>query len=122
MRVGGLRHVPAALPPGKTRYPLCRRLGGAAVPVWTGAENLAFTGIRYPDHPARSESIYGLSCPGPNFRIHISVILLYAATYPEWSVPFVHALLTYLLTYLITYLITSLLTYSLNGAESFLRS
>ena len=27
MRVGAQRHAPAALPPGKTRYPL-RRLGG----------------------------------------------------------------------------------------------
>jgi hypothetical protein len=27
-RVGGQRHTPAALPPGKTRYPLYRRLGG----------------------------------------------------------------------------------------------
>ena len=27
MGVGGQRHDPAALPPGKTRYPLCRRLG-----------------------------------------------------------------------------------------------
>jgi len=26
--VGGHRHAPAALPPGKTRYPLYRRLGG----------------------------------------------------------------------------------------------
>ena len=26
--VGGQRDVPAALPPGKTRFPLCRRLGG----------------------------------------------------------------------------------------------
>jgi hypothetical protein len=26
--VGGQRHDPAALPPGKTRYPLCRWLGG----------------------------------------------------------------------------------------------
>jgi hypothetical protein len=26
--VGDQRHVPAALPPGKTRYPLYRRLGG----------------------------------------------------------------------------------------------
>jgi hypothetical protein len=29
MWVGGQRHVPAALPPGKTRYPLYRSLGGA---------------------------------------------------------------------------------------------
>ena len=28
MWVGGQRHGPAALPPGKTRYPLYRRLGG----------------------------------------------------------------------------------------------
>ena len=28
MGVGGQHHVPAALPPGKTRYPLYRRLGG----------------------------------------------------------------------------------------------
>ena len=27
MRLGGQRHAPAALPPGMTRYPLCRRLG-----------------------------------------------------------------------------------------------
>ena len=26
--VGGQQHAPAALPPGKTRYPLYRRLGG----------------------------------------------------------------------------------------------
>ena len=26
--VGGQRHAPAALPPGKTRYPMYRRLGG----------------------------------------------------------------------------------------------
>jgi len=28
MGVGGQRHAPVALPPGKTRYPLYRRLGG----------------------------------------------------------------------------------------------
>ena len=28
MGVGGQRHVPAALPPGKTRYPSYRTLGG----------------------------------------------------------------------------------------------
>ena len=28
MRVGGQHHAPAALPPGKIRYPLYRRLGG----------------------------------------------------------------------------------------------
>ena len=49
--VGGQRH--AALPQGKTRYPLYRRLGR---PVWTGAGNLAppSTGIRSPNRPALS--------------------------------------------------------------------
>jgi len=28
MGVGDQRHAPAALPPGKTRYPLYKRLGG----------------------------------------------------------------------------------------------
>jgi len=28
MDLGGQRQAPAALPPGKTRYFLCRRLGG----------------------------------------------------------------------------------------------
>ena len=33
-------------------------------PVWMGAENLTHTGIRFPDRPARSESLYQLSYPG----------------------------------------------------------
>jgi hypothetical protein len=39
--VGGQRHSLAALPPGKTRYPLYRRLGGPQGWSWTGKENLA---------------------------------------------------------------------------------
>jgi len=49
--VGGQRHAPATLPP----VPIVQ--GGAPGPVWTGAENLASTGIRSPDRPARSESL-----------------------------------------------------------------
>jgi hypothetical protein len=64
MRVGGQLHAPAALPPGKeTQYPLYRRLGGPQG-VWTAAENLAPTGIRSPDRPACSESLYQLRYPG----------------------------------------------------------
>jgi hypothetical protein len=33
--------------------------------AWTGAENLAYTGIRSPDRPARSDPRYRLSYPGP---------------------------------------------------------
>ena len=35
------------------------------MPVWTGAENLAHTGIRSPDRPARSELLYRLRYLGP---------------------------------------------------------
>ena len=65
MGVGGQRHALAALPPGKTRCLLCRRLGGPPGPVWTDKENLSPTGIRSPDRPALSESIYRLSYRGP---------------------------------------------------------
>jgi len=48
------------LPPGKTRYPLYRRLGGPqGRSGW--AENLVPTGIRSPDRPACSQSLYQLS-------------------------------------------------------------
>ena len=36
--------------------------GWATRPVWTGAENLASTGIRSPDRRARTKSLYRLSC------------------------------------------------------------
>jgi len=39
------------------------------MPVWTGAENLALTGIRSPDRPAVSESLYRLSYPGPYVQV-----------------------------------------------------
>jgi len=65
MQVGGRRHALAALTPGETRYPLYRRLGGPR-----GADNLSPTGIRSPDRPARSDSLYRLSYPGS----HISAI------------------------------------------------
>ena len=34
------------------------RAGWAPEPVWTSVENLAPTGIRSPDRPARSQSLY----------------------------------------------------------------
>jgi hypothetical protein len=37
--------------------------GWAPGPVWTGAENLAPTGIRSPEHPTHSQSLYRLSYP-----------------------------------------------------------
>ena len=53
--VGVQCHAPAALPRGKSPGTHC--IGGwvAPGPVWTGAENLASTGIRSLDPSARSE-------------------------------------------------------------------
>ena len=63
--VGGQRHALAVLPPGKTRYPLYRRLGGPQGRSGQVQKILPPTGIRSPYSPARSESLYRLSYPGP---------------------------------------------------------
>ena len=49
--------------PWKDPVPIVQEAGWAPEPVWTDAENLAPTGIRSPDRPARSESLYRLSYP-----------------------------------------------------------
>ena len=49
--------------PGKDLVPIVQEAGWAPGPVWTGAENLAPTGIRSPDRPARSQSLYRLRYP-----------------------------------------------------------
>jgi hypothetical protein len=64
MRVGGQLHAPAVLPLGMAPVPIVQEAGWAPGPVWTGVENLASTGIRFPDRPARNESLYRLSYPG----------------------------------------------------------
>jgi len=57
--VDGQHQVPAAILPGKTRHPSYRRLGGRR-----GMEHLVSTGIRHPDRPDRSNSLYRLRSPG----------------------------------------------------------
>ena len=52
--------------PGKDPVPFVLEVGWVPGPVWTVAENLAPTGIRSPDRPARSQSLYRLSYPAPN--------------------------------------------------------
>ena len=51
--------------PGIDAAFIVQEAGWAPGPVWTGAENLAPSGIRSPDRPARSELLYRLSYPGP---------------------------------------------------------
>jgi hypothetical protein len=49
--------------PRKDPVPIVQEAGWAPGTVWTGAENLAPTGIRSPDLAARSQSLYRLSYP-----------------------------------------------------------
>ena len=51
-------------PLGKDPVPIVQAAGWAPGLVWTGAENIVPTGIRSPDRPALSESLYRLSYRG----------------------------------------------------------
>jgi len=62
-RAEGSASALTALYPGKDPVPNAQEAGWASGPVWMGAENLATTGIRSPDHPARSQSLHRLSYP-----------------------------------------------------------
>ena len=53
--------------PGKDSVPFVQEAGWDPGLVWIGAENLAPTGIRSPDRPALSQSLY------PNIYLHISI-------------------------------------------------
>ena len=57
MGVGGQFHTPAALTPVKKPAAHCKEAGWVPGPLWTGTENLALTGIRYPDCTALNESL-----------------------------------------------------------------
>ena len=46
--------------PGKDPVAIVQEAGWAPGPVWTGGKSRP-TGIRYPDRPARSQSLYRLS-------------------------------------------------------------
>ena len=58
---------PGRFTPGKDPVPIVQEAGWSLGPVWTDAENLAPTGIRSPDRPSRSQSLYRLSYPGPHY-------------------------------------------------------
>jgi hypothetical protein len=57
---------PGRFTPGKDPVPFIQEAG----PVWTCAKNLAPTGIRSPDCPALSQSLYRLS-----YLAHIVIVL-----------------------------------------------
>ena len=73
MGVGGQLHASATLPPGKRPGTHCyRRLGGGPRAGLGGCGKSRPSGIRSPDCPARSESLYRLRYPDPKgyFIIH----------------------------------------------------
>jgi len=61
--VRGQLHATTALYTGKEPVPIVQEAVWAPGPVWTAAESLVPTGIRSPDRPARSESLYRLRYP-----------------------------------------------------------
>ena len=63
------------LTPGKDPVRIVQESKRAPESLWTGSENLAPTGIRSPDRPARSDSLHRLSYPGPLYVIQCPFIL-----------------------------------------------
>jgi len=59
--------------PGKEPVSIVQEAGWAPGPVWTGAENLAPTGILSPDRLARSQSLYRLSYRSHNLKVRPEV-------------------------------------------------
>jgi hypothetical protein len=64
--MGGQGHALAVLPPENRRYSLYRRLGEPQGRSRRVRKYRPPTGIRSPDRPPRSESLYRLSYPGPH--------------------------------------------------------
>ena len=73
--VYGHHHAPAALPPGKNRYQLYKRLGGPR--GWSRrVRKIAPHRDLIPGTSARSESLYLLSCRGPyDTIVHIYIYI-----------------------------------------------
>ena len=64
--VGGwLTPRPGSFMPGNDPVPVIQEASWDPGPVWMGAENLAHTGIRSLDCPARGDSLYRMSYAGP---------------------------------------------------------
>ena len=75
MGMGGQRHALAVLPPRKRPVSLLQEPEWASGPICLGAENLAPTGIRSPDLPVSSESLYRLRYSGPQYSCQDSCVV-----------------------------------------------
>ena len=73
--------------PGKYPVPIVQENGCASGPVWSGTENLAPTGIRSPDRPARRQSLYRLRFPAHYINIQTYIyIYIYIYNFNMFSV------------------------------------
>ena len=73
---------PGRFTPGKDPVHIVWEAGCARGPVWTVAVNLIPTGFRSPDRPARSQSLYWLSCL--TLPVCHSITLPFDAAYFDW--------------------------------------
>ena len=84
MGVGGQSHAPAVLCPGTRRDTHCT---GGWVGPRAGAVNLDPTGIRSPDHPARSKALYRLRYPvSPLSLENLKLSMEHVVLYGEFTV------------------------------------
>jgi hypothetical protein len=67
---------PGRFTPGKDQDPLVHEAVFAPGPLWTCAKNIASTGIRSPDRPAHSQSLYQMSYPGPLYDPYKDTFIL----------------------------------------------
>jgi len=75
MKLEGARgqpHAPPYFTPGKDPVPIVQKVERAPAPFWAGAENLAPTGIRFPDRPAHIQSLYRLRYPVHSYFTRIT--------------------------------------------------
>jgi hypothetical protein len=82
---------PGRFTPGKDPVPIVQEAGWAQGPVRTCAKNIAHTGIRSPERPARIQSLYRLSFLAPYIYIYIytvySIIFCKHSYMLKWSHP-----------------------------------
>jgi hypothetical protein len=83
--VGGQRHAPAALTPGKTQFPLYRRSCWPHDRSGLVRKISPPIGIRSTDRQARNESLCQLSYPGPQ-----NVLRIVVNKPPQLYVIFIH--------------------------------
>ena len=69
--------------PGKDPVSIVQEAGWAPGPVWMGAENLAPTGIRSPDRPARRPVAIPTTLPGPPLQVSLGSIFKNSILCPQ---------------------------------------